>query len=105
VRIVHASASVKKQYGCEDPIHQGFSPKARETATGISEKAKLEADLKLESLDKQFKGVADQWNLHPSPEWRATWIRLAEKLGDTVPNAKRVLALAGVEFAETKETE
>jgi len=51
----------------------------------------------LKQKEKAFSNVLDQWNIHPSKEWRKGWLKEAEKYKDTIPNAKLVLALASGE--------
>jgi len=46
----------------------------------------------LEQKDKQFKGMLDQWDLHPSFEWRAKVLKEAEKWKDKLESARLILA-------------
>jgi hypothetical protein len=71
--------------------------KAKEVESKPLMKVKMEEDQKLKDLDKQFKNAVDQWELHPSIEWRRKWVKLAEKWKDKIPNAKLVLEFANKE--------
>ena len=51
----------------------------------------------LKEKEKAFSMVLDQWNIHPSQEWRSGWLKEAQKYKDKIPNAKLVLALASEE--------
>lgn len=46
----------------------------------------------LEDQDQQFKKVVEQWDQHPSEEWRADWFARAEKWKDKLESARLVLA-------------
>lgn len=46
----------------------------------------------MEQKDKQFKGILEEWDLHPSPEWRSKVFNEAEKWKDKLESAKLVLA-------------
>lgn len=48
----------------------------------------------LKKQDKLFRVVLEQWDLHPSREWRRTWIKRAEKVKNEVASAGLVLVLA-----------
>jgi len=51
----------------------------------------------LKEKEKAFSNVLDQWNIHPSPEWRKGWLKEAQKYKDRIPNARLILALANEE--------
>jgi hypothetical protein len=46
----------------------------------------------LEQKDKQFKGILNQWQLHPSLEWRQKVFTDAEKWKDKLESARLLLA-------------
>ena len=46
----------------------------------------------LAKKDKQFKMMLDQWNLHPSEEWRLKAFKDAEKWKDKLESARDLLA-------------
>lgn len=46
----------------------------------------------MEQKDKQFKGILEEWDLHPSPEWRSKVFNEAEKWKDKLESARLVLA-------------
>lgn len=46
-----------------------------------------------EKLNKTLELVADQWEIHPSVDWRNKWIDFAKQHPE-LANAKRVLALS-----------
>jgi hypothetical protein len=54
----------------------------------------LKEQEKIERLTKTFSIVLEQWNEHPSREWREKWVKESEKWKDKIPSAKLVLALA-----------
>ena len=65
----------------------------------VSEKPKplptqeqLKEEEKAEQLNKTFGMVAEQWEQHPSEEWRQTWLKRAQEHSG-LSNAKLVLAL------------
>ena len=47
----------------------------------------------LEQRDRQFKGILEQWNEHPDPEYREKMFVFAEKYADKLQSARDVLAL------------
>jgi len=90
---------IKSQYGCDNPIEQGFTPNARK------EKPQhvLEQEQKtLMEKDKMFKLVLEQWELHPALEWRLKWIKEAEKWKDKLPHAKELCDLADKEVVSNE---
>jgi len=60
-------------------------------------KEQMQEREKLKKLNKNFSMVIEQWNLHPSLEWRLKWIKQAEKWKDKIPSAKALLDLADKE--------
>ena len=60
-------------------------------------KEQLEKEKKLKDLEKQFSMVIEQWNLHPSLEWRLRWVKQAKEWKDKIPSAKALLDLADKE--------
>ena len=46
----------------------------------------------MEQKDKQFKGILEEWDLHPSLEWRSKVFNEAEKWKDKLESARLVLA-------------
>jgi hypothetical protein len=48
----------------------------------------------MEQKDKQFKGILEEWDLHPSSEWRSKVFNEAEKWKDKLESARLVLARA-----------
>ncbi|MCJ7560350.1 hypothetical protein MUO79_06990 [Candidatus Bathyarchaeota archaeon] len=55
---------------------------------------------KLQSKDKQFKMILDQWNEHSNPEWRLKVFAEAEKFKDTLESARLLLAKRDLEKGE-----
>jgi len=53
---------------------------------------KLEKHL-LEQKDNLFKGMWEQWSLHPDPKWRAKAFAEAEKYRDRLQSARKLLEL------------
>lgn len=49
--------------------------------------------------DQQFEGQLKQWDMHPSPQWRAKILAEAEKFKDKLDSARRLLDLHGKEQA------
>ena len=47
----------------------------------------------LEQRDRQFKGIREQWDLHPDPIWREKTKTFAEKYADKLQSARDILAL------------
>jgi len=47
----------------------------------------------LEQRDRQLKGMLDQWDEHPGPEWREKVFVFAEKYADRLQSARDILAL------------
>ena len=47
----------------------------------------------LDERDRQFKGMLEQWDLHPDPEWRQKVYSFAEKYADRLQSARDILAL------------
>ena len=62
----------------------------------LSEKVNVEQEKKLNDLEKQFRRVAEQWNLHRlnGDKWKRQWIKIAQKWKGNVSSAKLVLNLA-----------
>jgi hypothetical protein len=85
---------IEKQYGCPDPIEQGFTAKARKesavSASVIGDHALLE------QKDKQFKGQLEQWELHPDPDWKRKVLEDAEQWKDRLESARALLKLRGL---------
>jgi hypothetical protein len=46
----------------------------------------------LETKDKQLKGVLEQWDSHPDPQWRAKVFAEAERFKDKLESARLLLA-------------
>lgn len=46
----------------------------------------------MEQKDKQFKMMLDQWDKHPSQEWRSKVFTEAEKWKDKLESARLLLA-------------
>lgn len=99
------------QEGCMD--EEGYQYHKRKYSVTLLEEAKLklrqeraveeakpltkevlEEQRFLKGKERQFSMALEQWNLHPSKEWRLTWVNEAEKYKDKVANAKLILALA-----------
>jgi hypothetical protein len=83
---------IQKEYGCLDPIGQGFTAKAR------NERPKAPAEVQreqteLENKQKTFSMVLNQWADHPDKTWRENWFKQAEEWKEKIPNAKLILAL------------
>ena len=53
----------------------------------------------LEQKDRLFKGRLDQWDQHPSPEWRKKALADAEKWKEKLPSARALLDRAQKEAA------
>jgi len=47
----------------------------------------------LEQRARQLKGMLDQWDEHPGPEWREKVFVFAEKYADRLQSARDILAL------------
>jgi hypothetical protein len=47
----------------------------------------------LQERDRQLKGMLEQWDLHPSPEWREKTFAFAEKYANRLQSARDILAL------------
>ena len=62
----------------------------------------MEEAQKISQLNKQFSMVLEQWNLHPSIEWRLKWVKKAEEWKDKIPNAKLILDLANREVVSNE---
>jgi len=75
---------IKENYGCDDPIADGFTPKARRAS------GKVELTIKRIEITKTLRMVIDQWNMHDT-EWQKKWVSKAEKLKDTIPEAQQIL--------------
>jgi len=65
-------------------------------------KEQLEKEKKLKDLEKQFSMVIEQWNLHPSLEWRLRWVKKAKEWKDKIPSAKALLDLADKEVVSNE---
>ena len=85
---------IKTEYGCPNPIEQGFTANARKDKTPLEV---LRENSELDRWTKTFSMVLDQWAEHTDPEWRKSWFVRAEEWKDRVPNAKLVLALVNGE--------
>ena len=46
----------------------------------------------LEQKDRQFKGMLDQWQTHPSKEWRRRAVVDAQKYSDRLESARALLS-------------
>ena len=90
---------IKSQWGCDNPIEQGFTACAR----GEKPPHIVEQEQKtLMEKDRMFKMVLDQWELHPALEWRIKWVKEAEKWQDKLPHAKMLVDLANKEEISLK---
>lgn len=58
-----------------------------------STKQQLKEQRQIEQLNKTLDMVADQWEDHPSEEWREKWLKIAVEHSELAA-AKEVLALA-----------
>jgi hypothetical protein len=47
----------------------------------------------LEQRDQQLKGMLEQWDLHPEPEWRERVYAFATKYADKLQSARDIVAL------------
>jgi hypothetical protein len=47
----------------------------------------------LAQRDRQFKGMLEQWDLHPDPVWQEKNFVFAEKYADRLQSARDILAL------------
>ena len=65
-------------------------------------KEQLEKEKKLKDLEKQFSMVIEQWDLHPSLEWRLRWVKKAKEWKDKIPSAKALLDLADKEVVSNE---
>ena len=65
-------------------------------------KEQLEKEKKLKDLEKQFSMVIEQWDLHPSLEWRLRWVKKAKEWKDKIPSAKALLDLADKEVVPSE---
>jgi hypothetical protein len=72
-----------------------YSEPLGEKASVLSPERKKQQD-NLESKDRQFKMMLEQWDQHASPEWRMRVFADAEKWKDKIESA-RLLLLKAVE--------
>lgn len=67
---------------------QPLVAKKTKTLTNKQLKEKLEE----KRLDKVLGNVIDQWDSHPSTDWRDQWFNIAQE-HPKLPNSKKILAL------------
>jgi hypothetical protein len=56
-------------------------------------RGQLAEDVRVAKLEKEFKAVLDQWDLHPGLEWRLKWVKKAEQYKDVSSSAKTLVEL------------
>lgn len=74
-----------------------YSQKLIKEEPKLLTKKEAEQLKQLKEKEKAFSMVLDQWDIHPSQEWRNGWLKEAQKYKDKIPNAKLILALANEE--------
>lgn len=70
-----------------------YSEKLIHTEPRPLTKQEQEEQRLLEEKTKTFSMVLQQWNDHPSSDWRRKWVEEARKYCDRIQNARLILAL------------
>jgi hypothetical protein len=81
---------ITEAYGSSNPINLGFTARARNDKP-VSEQ--IHEKTEAEKAEQQLRGMLDQWELHPDPEWREKAFAFAEKFADQLQSAKDILKL------------
>lgn len=84
---------IKKQYGSDDPIEEGFTKKARELSSGIGREVKLQKEADIVKMTRTFSDVHKQWNKMPEKS-KQYWKKKAKEYEALIPDAKLILARA-----------
>jgi hypothetical protein len=87
---------LKKRYGTKTVLEKVLEGRRLEVggqAPPIT-RVQLAEDVRIANLEKEFKMALDQWDLHPSLEWRLKWHKKAEQNKDVSPSARRLVELA-----------